>query len=285
VPTIYGGGVSRHHASPSQPWFRAGRFDIGTTEAVTIAAAVSLVLIAIVPLLWRVLALTPGDVLHGLVWQLVSWPLANVPSLGAVWSLVVFWWAGHELEKDTGRNDWGLFLGGLTLLQSVLAMGLAALVGATSSAVLAGVGSMSMLLVLVYIAEHPRRPFFFNIPAWVIGVAIVAISVLSSIFARAWLTLLVFLVSVLGAAVLARSVGLLASYDLAPWLTLPRRRPKAPSRGGNVAYGPWQGSSVPQHETDELDSLLDKIAANGLSSLTVKERRRLDDLRKRRRGL
>ena len=58
MPTIYGGGVSRHHASPSQPWFRAGRFDIGTTEAVTIAAAVSLVLIAIVPLLWRVLALT-----------------------------------------------------------------------------------------------------------------------------------------------------------------------------------------------------------------------------------
>ncbi len=278
------GGVSRHHASPTEPWFRIGRFDIGTTEVVTIAAAVSLVLSAIVPVLIFVLALTPTAVAHGAVWQLVTWPLANIPSLGAVWSMAVFWWAGHELEKDAGRTGMAKLLGGLVLAQSVLAVGLSFLLGAGGQIALAGLSSVAMLLVLVYIAEHPRRPFFFNIPAWVIGAVIVGISVLSNVFARAWVMLLVFVVSLLVTAVLARTVGLLTAYDIAPWLRMPQRRARAQS-GANVRYGPWEGSSVPQHETDELDALLDKIAANGLSSLTERERRRLDDLRKRRRGV
>ncbi len=276
--------MSRHHASPTEPWFRIGRFDIGTTEVVTIAAAAALVVIAFAPVLIAALALTPSAVLHGMVWQLVTWPLANVPSLGAVWSGAVFWWAGHELEKDTGRVGMAQLVGGLVLVQSVLALGLG-FVLSSGGVALAGLSSLAMLLVLIYIAEHPMRPFFFNIPAWVMGAVIVAITVLSSVFARAWVMLLVFLLSLLAAAVLARTVGLLTSYDIAPWLRMPQRRPKAQAGRTHVRYGPWEGSSVPQHETDELDALLDKIAANGLSSLTEKERRRLDDLRKRRRGV
>lgn len=275
--------MSRHFASSSQPWFRLGRFDVGTTEAVTLAAVGSLVVIAIAPVLYAVLSLTPTAVLGGFIWQVVTWPLANIPGFGAVWSIVVFWWIGRELERDLGRNDMGLFVLGLMLMQSVLAIAVGLLMGSGGHTALAGLGSLGMLLVLVYIAEHPTRPFFFNIPAWVIGAVIVGISVLSSVFARQWVMLVVFLVSLLGAAVLARMFGLLTAYDAVPLIRMPRR-PRAQA-SSNVRYGPWEGSTIPQHETDELDSLLDKIAANGMSSLTEKERRRLDDLRKRRRGV
>lgn len=277
--------MSRHHAAPSEPWFRIGRFDIGTTEAVTIAAVAMLVVTAIVPAVAFVLALTPSAVLHGMIWQLVTWPLANVPGLGAVWSLVVFWWAGHELEKDTGRADLAKLVGSLTLIQSILAIGVGYLLGAGGTTALYGASPLAMLLVLIYIAEHPSRPFFFNIPAWVVGAVIVGITILSYVFARSWVMLVVFLVSLLAAAVLARMVGLLASYDVAPWIRARPGRTKPRKGSSNVRYGPWDGSTIPQHETDELDALLDKIAAGGLSSLTQRERRRLDDLRKRRRGV
>jgi hypothetical protein len=276
--------VSRHFSTPSQPWFRIGRFDIGTTEAVVVAATAMMVVIALAPALWGLLALIPAAVLRGLVWQVVTWPLANAPSFGAVWSLAVFWWAGRELERDLGRRHMGLFVGGLTLMQSVLAIGAGYLLRSASAPALAGLSGLGMLLVLVYIAEHPSRPFFFNIPAWIVGAVIVGIQILSGIFTRSWVELLVLLTSLLGAAVLARSLGLLTAYDAVPWIRLSGGRPSPRGGTGNVRYGPWEGSSVPQHETDELDSLLDKIAANGLGSLTERERRRLDDLRKRRRG-
>ncbi len=243
-----------------------------------------MVVIALAPALWGLLALIPAAVLRGLVWQVVTWPLANAPSFGAVWSLAVFWWAGRELERDLGRRHMALFVGGLTLMQSVLAIAAGYLLRSASAPALAGLSGLGMLLVLVYIAEHPSRPFFFNIPAWIVGAVIVGIQILSGIFTRSWVELLVLLTSLLGAAVLARSLGLLTAYDAVGWIRLSGGRPSPRGGTGNVRYGPWEGSSVPQHETDELDSLLDKIAANGLGSLTERERRRLDDLRKRRRG-
>ena len=45
------------------------------------------------------------------------------------------------------------------------------------------------MVLLVFIAEYPRRRFFFNIPGWVIGVVIIGISVLGYIGKRDWLLL------------------------------------------------------------------------------------------------
>lgn len=276
--------MSRHFASPSQPWFRLGRFDIGTTELVGLGVVASFFLYAVSPTLVTLLALSPVQVVSGLVWQVVTWPLANVPSVWSLLSLLVFWWVGRELETETGRNAWAFFLVALTLALSVLGVLMGVVTGLSGGVLLAGIGGLSRLLVLTYIAQHPRRPFFFGIPAWVVGVAFVTLDALLMLGGRQWLGLVHFGLSLLAAALLARSVGLLTAYDVVPFIRLPRRRPRAP-RGSTVRTGPWEGSTVPQHETDELDSLLDKIAANGLGSLTEKERRRLDDLRKRRRGV
>ena len=60
---------------------------------------------------------------------------------------------------------------------------------------------LELMVLLVFIAEYPRRRFFFNIPGWVIGVVIIGISVLSYLGNRQWLLLLNFL---LGLALTAR---------------------------------------------------------------------------------
>jgi hypothetical protein len=109
--------------------------------------------------------------------------------------------------------------------------------------------------------------------------------------------LLFYTVSLAIAAVAARSIGLLAAYPWIPRVPIgdtvrtrpartarPPRRPK-PGRP-TVVDGPWGIASAAPDATStadqaELDSLLDKIAASGMDSLSGEEKRRLNDLSKK----
>ena len=110
------------------------------------------------------------------------------------------------------------------------------------------------------------------------------------------------------AALTVRSMGLAQSLPWIPKIPWPgsgggsgrRRRSPRGSRGGGgeVVTGPWSASSrtgptrgapLPQppsvmsndHDQAELDTLLDKISANGMDGLTADEKRRLNELSKR----
>src|SRR5207342_3921067 len=135
---------------------------------------------------------------------------------------------------------------------------------------------LELMVLLVFIAEYPRRRFFFNIPGWVIGVVIIGISVLGFVGNRQWLLLLNFTLGLALTAVIARSLGLMAELTWVPNLAV-RRKPKKPKRGrrttggeGTVVTGPWQPAPTPPVSRDqaELDELLDKISATGMDSLT-----------------
>jgi hypothetical protein len=147
---------------------------------------------------------------------------------------------------------------------------------------------LELMVLLVFIAEYPRRRFFFNIPGWVIGVVIVAISVLGYVGNRDWLLLLNFVLGLALTAVIARSLGLMAELTWVPNLAI-RRKPKKPRRSrrsggeGTVVPGPWQPAPTPPVSRDqaELDALLDKIHESGMDSLTDQERQQLLVLRDR----
>ena len=126
---------------------------------------------------------------------------------------------------------------------------------------------------------------------------VVLTDVLQITGARAGDRLLFYVISLAIAAVAARSIGLLAAY---PWIprvpigdgirTRPARaaRPPRRSKAGRptVVEGPWGIASTVPNPTSladqaELDSLLDKIAATGMDSLSGDEKRRLNDLSKK----
>ena len=271
-------------------WFRLGSLEVTTTLLVVGLAIVSFIEWAFEgsfgPLqtnLW----LDPDSVMSGKVWTLVTWPIAYPGGMGLfdIIALVILWYFGTEIEGLLGRKRMAWFLGlitaGLGLLW-VAVVELSSLYGQLSS-----VNQIELMVLLVFIAEYPRRRFFFNIPGWVLGLVFIAVTVLGYVGARDWLLLLNFALGLVLTAVIARSMGLLSEWRGVPQVRVRRtprpRRQRRASSGPTVVQGPWQPPDAPPVSRDQaaLDALLDKISAHGLDSLTGHEREQLMILRER----
>lgn len=277
-----------------RPWFHIRSYGVGTSEFVAGVAVVMMFVYALAPGFVGALVLQPYDVLNrGFLWQLVTWPLANAPSFWTLWNAVVLWFTGRALERELGKGRFGWLLLAVTVGQSLIAV-LLSLGFRTDQPYLAGIGTMALIVVLIFIAENPRMPFFFGIPAWVFGVVMVVIPLLQYIGARYWLGLLLLALSLVVSAICAKFAGLLSQYTFIPGRMItgsPRvRTPKSSRRSGRtpqgptVVQGPWSTYEPPAREDAEMDALLDKIMASGLDSLTPKERKRLEELRQQRRA-
>jgi len=65
---------------PNDPWFRLGKFDIGSAALLGLMCAVSVIVYALEPIdkpILTKLALIPSEVRSGEVWRVFTWPLAN----------------------------------------------------------------------------------------------------------------------------------------------------------------------------------------------------------------
>jgi membrane associated rhomboid family serine protease len=309
------------------PWFRIGALDVTTTVLVVIVWCATVILYAVQPVSqsWmEAIALIPDKVSGGEVWRVVTWPFSH-PSFGffEVIGVVIFWYFGTELEKEIGRRPLAILLGATTLIIGIVASVVGVLLG-NASDYIAGLSLLGFTVIGLYIAEHPHRPFFFSIPAWVVGAIYAAVVLIQYLHDRDWLYFLTLIVSAGFIALAARKVDLLSMYDRVPNLHLPghsaradrRRTAAAPSSGR--AAGParetkrpgslWgkrkdnepaeivQMPAAPRRRAVEtsgpdmsaddlaLDLLLDKIADGGLDSLSADERQSLEELRARRRG-
>lgn len=274
------------------PWFRVGDIAVGTAVLVSAACVLSMFVWAISPDLLEPLVLDASKVRSGQIWRLVTWPLANAPSIWTVINIAIFWYFGRELEGLLGRNRFAWFLLILTFVPAVFATLLDINV--------AGLDYLQLGVFMVFIAEHPTARFFFNIPGWVIGAVIVGLQVLQLVGARNGDGLVFLLVLLATAGLAARSFGLATQLPWIPKLPMPgsgtSRSPSKRRRSGGgatktksrptVVEGPWS-APTPAPSPDaiaaqaELDQLLDKISASGLESLSNDEKRRLNELSKK----
>lgn len=284
-------GGSRAH----EPWFRVGTLDIGTTWLVVFISIAGLLAYAVggISLETR-LAFTPDTSwIASHPWTLVTWPFAYVnPSFWDVASIFFIWYFGRDLESSVlGRAKLAWIYLISTLAYAVILWGLVEL-QPSWGAVLYGLRLLQLSVVVLWTAEWPRRMFMFSIPAWVFGIALVGIQVIQFLGDRSWGYLFSFIggLAVIGFA--ARQYGALSEFAWIP--RLPGggpRRPRMRTRKNaqpTVVTGPWQGSSAPtpppvNRDAQRMDELLDKISAHGTESLTVAERRELEELRLRRR--
>jgi membrane associated rhomboid family serine protease len=274
--------------NPSRPWFRIGQLEVTTTVLLTLLGAASLVLWAISQRASLQLALIPELVRQGQVWRLASWPFANQPTLWTIIGLAIFWYFGRELEGLIGRNRFAWLLTFVTIVPAVAATLL--LIPQ------AGFRPLQFAVFLLFIAQYPFAKFFFGIPAWALGAVLLGLELLQLVGLRDTNGIIFLFASLLTAAVVGRSYGLLEGLGVIPALPLPgsgrmkkERRPKAPRpprsrsrQSETVVAGPWDPPAVDRSILQaELDGLLDKISAEGMDSLTADEKRRLNDLSKR----
>ena len=291
---------------PTDPWFRLGTLDVGTTVLVTILSVAAMLFGAATlrTSLADVFVLDPEAILHGEVWRVVTWPFAYPSGVG-LWPLltiVMFWYFGKDLEEHLlGRTRMLQFVASVTVIFSVVAVAIDAIVADGRAVVIdSGLNTVELVVLLAWIAEWPQRRFLFNIPAWVFGSVILALSLIQYLQYGVWWMALYLVVGLVLATIAARSLGMLSEHHALPKIHLPHRQkrggtarhqhgPRArrthrhPSQGPTVVAGPWEGSATPRESPDEarMNALLEKIHASGQGSLSSAEQKELLELRDR----
>lgn len=206
----------------------------------------------------------------GQVWRIVTYGLVNPPTIAFVIEMVMLIWFGLQLERFFGRKAFLTFFGLLYLLVPVVLT----LLGFSREMALIGVtGGFGCFIAFATL--YPGALLIFNIPAKWMALIAIGISSLLYIYAR----------DVVALIDLWATVGFAYSfvrYHQGRWampnFSWPKRKPKfrvVPRR-----RDPEEPLTRADFEDDEpeaeMDALLDKIARNGLASLTPNERARLE---------
>jgi hypothetical protein len=266
-------------------WFRGHA--IFAAHFVVLVFVVSLVVTAVLQAtnsigVLSLLPFTSSAVLHGEIWRIFTYGLYNPPSLWFVIDMLMIVWFGRELERFFGRGKFLRFFGVLYLLPPLLFTALG-LVLPTQLA-----GQMGGFALFVGFATlYPNVSLLFNILAKWAAIILVALYSLIHFSNR----------DTAGLLSLWATCGFAFCYVRyqqgifrLPSLRLPRSQPKlrvlpdlkTKSSSSSAA------TRAPAAEATmvEVDALLEKIAQSGMSSLTAKERAKLDaardDLMKRR---
>ena len=290
--------------SPLNPWFRVGEFDVTTTVLVVAVGVLSFIIYAVDQAQFRHLFLNTDKIRHGEVWRVVTWPLVNRPSFWSLLTLVFLYLFGRQVEAEMGRFKFAAFIGWITVVPAVIVAALN-LQPVTVFAVrdFAAIVMIEVGIFVAFAAEFPGARFFFNISARVIAAVLVGIQLLQLVGDRFWDDVWMLLLVVATSLVVMRAYGYAGDLTFIPRLTWPfgkhrggRPRPASAGGGGGgrkkrrgqpdlkVVTPAYRPPVVDRGIQDEIDALLDKIAAQGLDSLTSDERQRLDRASRRLRG-
>ena len=275
----------------TDPWFRVGSLDVTTTVLVTAMCVISLFVWSANFEAWKHTALIASEVRSGQVWRLFTWPITNdLSGNQAIWnviSIALFWYFGKEVENQIGRAK---FAWTLTLIALISGLAATAL-----NVNLYSIHQIEVALFVVFVAQHPKAPFFFGIPAWIIAVVFVGIEILQYNADGAYELIIVLLISIATAVWAVRSFGMLNELHWLPPITLgkarapnpakhkPTKKTKRGTAGAVVIDGGWPTTPTytPMQDQAEVDRILDKIAVVGMNGLSNDEKKRLNEASKR----
>ena len=287
--------------NPQNPWFRVGEFDVTTTVLLVSLGALSFVLYAINKGQFEHIYLSSEKVQNGEIWRLVTWPMVDRPSFWSLITLVFLYIFSRQVEAEMGRFKFAAFIGWITVVPALLVTAFS-LDPITVRPVFdfAAIVMIEVGIFVAFAAEFPGARFFFNISARVIAAVLVGIQVLQLIGDERWDDVWMLFFVIATSLVTMRAYGFASDLTFIPRLRWPfgkrQRSPRPPASGGRgrkkrkgqpelkVVTPTYRAPVVDRGIQDEIDTLLDKIAAEGLDSLTSDERQRLDRASRRLRG-
>ncbi len=251
--------------TPLEPWFRVRGFGVTSAVLITGALGLSIVVTALLqamdsPLLVQMFFHT-RLFWQGQLWRALTWPLLNPPDFWFVVSVVFLFWFGRMVEQTLGRADVLKLVGGVLAAQ--------VLVGAVvPNTYLSGGRDIGFIVFLAYAIINPGGAMILGLAAKWWAIIAFAIRFLQEM-ARGDVPGMLQVVVILAAT--AVGLRMLGSAHSLPWLKLPefRRAPKPGSLARESTDNRWR------QEDQTIDSLLDKVAAKGLHSLSDKEREML----------
>jgi membrane associated rhomboid family serine protease len=243
------------------------------------------------------LALDSRNVLHGQIWRLVTSAFCHSREgiYHILFNMLFLWWFGKTLEQMYGSREFLLFYLAGALCASVAFIGLDLVTGNLGSAI--GASGAVMAVMMLYAAHFPRSKVYiwFVIPVeirWIVAAYVIfdLYPVLltlggsgsgDNIAHSAHLGGLAF-----GFLYWKRGWNLGTHWDAlrmklsGPSADRRREKPRKGSKGSGrkIIAMPGASSAIPSHGESsagiegEVDRILQKIADQGASSLTTRER-------------
>lgn len=219
------------------------------------------------------LGFTSERVLSGEVWRLFTYGLFNGPSIGFAFDMLMLVWFGRELERTFGRRLFAYLYGGIYLVSPVVLT----LIGLARPTAFAGQPG-ALALFVGFATQFPGMPIFFTLLAKWAALILVGIFTLMALANRNWTSLILLWSTCAYAHLFVRNQQ--GAFTL-PRFQLPKRKPRLrvlpdlPAKQTKVIVKPPKEDAT----MAEVDALLDKIATSGISSLTEKERAKLEAAR------
>jgi len=266
------------HRSPENydPITWVGRVPVYATTIIVALYVVSMVGVAIALAsgaeagLGKLTFNTESVLRGGELWRCLTYAFVNPPDPWFIISLVMLYIFGRDVEQHLGRKGFvRLYLGFLLLGPSLLLA--ASLVSKQSLSISQSWANFAVFIS--FAALYPGAQLLFQITAKIFALVLLGISVLQLLAGRQWVEMMVLLATAFLAYYAIRH-GSALNLDFISRLRPVSNRSKIPRL--RVVKNP-EDETVDPHSI--IDPLLDKISRNGLSSLTRRERERLERAR------
>lgn len=222
---------------------------------------------------YQYLPFSSTAVLRGELWRILSYGFVNPPSLQFVIDVVLIVWFGREVERRVGRKVFLCFYGAMYLTTPLLltAIGIwfpMEFVGATGA----------LAVFTAFATLYPGAMMMFNILAkWAAMILVGTFTLFHFAYHNEPALFSLWVTNGFAFVFMQYHQGKLELPRLSLWKRKPRLRvlPDLPAKKQVIS----SKGALEDATMAEVDALLDKIAKSGISSLTPKERAKLEAAR------
>ncbi len=227
----------------------------------------------------------PAAFLGGAIWQAVSYPFFEPPSIWLLLGLYFFYLFGSRVENALDRSSYVRLLAAVTLTPPVVVL-LAHFLSVPGELLGSHLPHLAVFVAAIAMMPNARSAFFGFQIKW-FAVAFVAIALFQFLMARNY-GACIALVSVVYLSIWwMRQAGHVSQWGVVDDVLGPRPpRSQKKKRKGSQKKRVYEKKlkprvKVPSSKNKDIDRILDKINENGLHSLTEDERKLLQEASKK----
>lgn len=264
-----------------RPFGYLGRIPLYVTTILVIAYVAAMVAIALfkagnAPDFSALLLYDSDDVrLHYELWRFFTYPLVNGPSIWFAVEMYLLYSFGREVERFIGRASFGMLYVSLVVLGPCLMTA----AGTWRYGMLAGSQTVNFAVFIAFCSIYPNVEIFFTFKAKWIAAVFLGIVSLQLLAARALVELLIFWATCLAAFLFIKYLRGQFQFSLRGYFRRRRSRRALRSVPGPRPVPPKKPVTPRDDVIESIDPLLDKIAREGIGSLTAREREKLEQAR------
>jgi hypothetical protein len=268
--------IAHRNFEQCEPLTWVGRVPVYLSTAIAFAHGVMMVFTAVAlasgaEWFFQVFAFSPQSAIGKLhFWQFGTYAFVNRPEFFTLIQLVLLAFFGRDVEKFIGRRAFAWLYAVLVLAVPVLLSALNFL--GIESGSYYGSDAVHFAIFLAFVMIYPGAEIFFGIQARWVAIALLGIYTLQMLAYRQWIGLSILWWECAVAAAWMMREGV-RSFSLPSVSSIPLKRPERRNKSAR---------REPEKEVelyDSIDPILEKIARQGIGSLTRGEREKLERVR------